>query len=49
MADSGSCIASHASVEVASLVGVQEDRKGCVWVLFDVCVFGGGDFCPAAF
>lgn len=39
MAHSGSHIGSHASVEVAFLVVVQEDRKGCVWVLFNVCMF----------
>lgn len=26
------------------LVGVQEDRKECVWVLFDACVFAGETF-----
>lgn len=48
MADGRSRIASDASVEVVSLVGVRENRKGCVWALFDVCVFGGEKFAQQA-
>lgn len=50
MAGSVSYIDFHASVDVVVLVGVQEDRKECVWVLFAERVFGVGDrLLPAAF
>lgn len=44
MADRGSSIDSCAAVKVPFLLGVQKDRKGCIWLFFDVSVFEGETF-----